>query len=193
MSQTIDGHCIARPREVSPLPVGPQTAQDFVSHHHEHQITLWRSWRYLPGPPRYNDLRSRVPNGLPENCSTTNCKGQPPIEDNGFCDITFQQFCRGKYDQNAFLRSSCAMNTGMLHFRASSVQRSIMYTASAPCLCGVKAVCRVFQERGGSFSNQMHPRSLRKVVRQLMGRNSLRPLGCVFFGLRDAMTRNHVS
>ena len=45
---------------------------------------------------------------------------------------------------NAFLRSSCAMNTGMFHSRASSVQRSIMYTASAPCLCGMKAVCSVF-------------------------------------------------
>ena len=31
------------------------------------------------------------------------------------------------------------------------------------------------------------------MVRQLMGRNSLRPLGCVFLGMRDAMTRNHVS
>ena len=61
-------------------------------------------------------------------------------------------------------------------------QRSIMYTASAPCLCGKKAVCRVFQEIGGSFSDQMYPRSLRKVVRQLMGRNSLRPLGCGSLG-----------
>ena len=85
------------------------------------------------------------------------------------------------------------MHTGMFHSRASSVQRSIMYTASAPCLCGMKAVCRVFQERGGSFSNQMYPKSLRKVVRQLMGRNSLRPLGCGFLGVRDAMTRYHVS
>ena len=85
------------------------------------------------------------------------------------------------------------MNTGMFHSRASSVQRSIMYTASAPRLCGMKAVCSVFQERGGSFSNQMYPRSLRKVVRQLMGRNSLRPLGCGFLGMRDAMTRNHIS
>ena len=81
----------------------------------------------------------------------------------------------------------------MFHSRASSVQRSIMYTASAPCLCGMKAVCSLFQEIGGSFSIQMYPRSLRKVVRQLMGRNSLRPLGCVFVGMRDAMTRNHVS
>ena len=85
------------------------------------------------------------------------------------------------------------MNTGMLHSRASSVQRSIMYTAPAPCLCGMEAVCSVFQEMGRSFSNQMYTRSLRKVVRQLMGRNSLRPLGCGFLGMRDAMTRNHVS
>ena len=88
---------------------------------------------------------------------------------------------------NAFLRSSCAMNTGMFHSRASSVQRSIMYTASAPCLCGMKAVCSV------SFSNQMYTWSLRKKVRQLIGRNSLRPLGCGFLGMRHAMTRNQVS
>ena len=55
---------------------------------------------------------------------------------------------------NAFLRSSCAMNTGMFHSRANSVQRSIMYTASAPCLCGMKAVCSVFQERGGTRCTQ---------------------------------------
>ena len=45
---------------------------------------------------------------------------------------------------------------------------------------GMKAVWWVFQEMGGSSSNQMYPRSSRNVVRHLMGRNSPRPLGCVF-------------
>ena len=51
--QTTEGHFIARPCEVSPLPARPQTAPDFVSHHHEHQRNLTRSLRHLPGPPRY--------------------------------------------------------------------------------------------------------------------------------------------
>ena len=81
------------------------------------------------------------PNGLPENCNTTSCRAQPQVV------VTFQQCCREKYDQTLFLRSSCAVYTGMLHSRASPVQRSIMYTASVPCLCGVKAVCRVYPRR----------------------------------------------
>ena len=66
---------------------------------------------------------------------------------------------------------------------------------NVPLTCQFRAKlnhCRFFQEIGGSFSNQMYPMSLRKVVRQLMGKNSLRPLGYGFLGMRDAMTRNHV-
>ena len=43
-----EGHCIARPCEVSSLPARPQTAQDFVSHHHAHHRTLRRSLRHPP-------------------------------------------------------------------------------------------------------------------------------------------------
>ena len=58
---------------------------------------------------------------------------------------------------------------------------TLMYTASAPCLCGMKAVRSVFQERGGSFSNQMYPRSFRKVVKQLMGRKLIETSRMWFF------------
>ena len=60
------------------------------------------SGRSLRHPAVHRDTAiggNRNPNGLPENCSTTSCRAQPPIEDKGFCDITFQQCCRGKYDQ----------------------------------------------------------------------------------------------
>ena len=86
------------------------------------------------------------------------------------------------------------MDTRMLHSRASSVQRSIMYTASAPCLCGMKAVCSVFQEMGGSFSNQMYPQEFAKGGQATDGTKIIETSRMGFFwGMRDAMTRNHVS
>ena len=69
---------------------------------------------------------------------------------------------------NAFFKSTCAMSA-----MATDHNHRL-----CPCLCGVNAIRSHFHVMVDSFWTHRLPRRSRKVVKQLIGRNSFRLLGC---------------